>query len=310
MIGITSGDPAGIGPEVVERWLATAGELPVRLRLFGPVEWTERVGSAGGHSGLGVGRPDYRAIPGRPDEEGATLAWNALRRAADSCRTGEIDAVVTGPISKAALAAVGFEHPGQTEFFAAAWGGEPVMGFTGGRLRVALATWHLPLGTVPRALTPEGLDRAVRAAHELAAADGIARPRLVVCGLNPHASEKGLFGNEERDLIIPAMRELERVFGPGFFLGPFPPDTVFVRALEGEFDGVVAHYHDQGLIPFKLLHFKDGVNVTVGLPLVRTSVDHGTAYDIAGQGRADCASLAAAASLAAEIVDYRTQRGS
>jgi 4-hydroxythreonine-4-phosphate dehydrogenase len=302
-IGITSGDPAGIGPEVIERWLATSPDLPWRLRFYGPADWTRRIERTHGHPGLDLGPADYLPVPGSPDPVGAAIAWEALRSAAQACRRGEIDAVVTGPISKAALAGVGFAHPGHTEFFAAEWGGEPVMAFTGGRLRVALATWHLPLREVPEALSPEKVTRAVRAVHDLARADGIDRPRLVVCGLNPHAGEAGLLGSEEKDWINPL---LGRLAAEGFLLGPTQPgDTVFARMLAGEFDAIVALYHDQGLAPLKAVDFDTSVNVTLGLPHVRTSPDHGTAFGIAGKGTARWESMANAVRVAGDLVRHR-----
>lgn len=307
LIGITSGDPAGIGPEVIERWLATAPVLSARLRLYGPVEWTQRVEATCGHPGVGLGSPGYRAVPGRPDPAGAIIAWEALQAAAEACRDGRIDAVVTGPISKAGLAAVGYGHPGQTEFFAAAWGGEPVMAFTGGRLRVTLATWHLPLSSVAKALTPEKLERAVMGARDLASADGIDRPRIVVCGLNPHAGEGGLLGSEEADWINPC---LKRLAGAGFEVGPAQPgDTVFARTLSGEFDVIVALYHDQGLAPLKAVDFDRSVNVTLGLPHVRTSPDHGTAFGLAGKGTARWESMANAVRVAVQLVKRRRDEG-
>ncbi|MEZ5276615.1 MAG: 4-hydroxythreonine-4-phosphate dehydrogenase PdxA [Opitutaceae bacterium] len=305
VIGVTSGDPAGIGPEVVESWLASSPDFPGRLRLFGPTEWTRRVEEMHGHPGHGIGPVDYHPISGHPDPQGASIAWEALRAAAEACRRGTIDAVVTGPISKAALAQVGFKHPGQTEFFASSWGGEPVMAFTGGRLRVALATWHLPLSEVPKALNPEKLERTVRAVHDLARADGVDRPRLVVCGLNPHAGEGGLLGGEERDWINPL---LERIAADGLLVGPAQPgDTVFARMLAGEYDAIVALYHDQGLAPLKAVDFDSSVNVTLGLPYVRTSPDHGTAFGIAGKGLARFESMANAVRVAKRLVGYRRQ---
>jgi 4-hydroxythreonine-4-phosphate dehydrogenase len=219
-----------------------------------------------------------------------------MERAAEGCRAGEFSGVVTGPVSKERLAAIGYGFPGQTEFFAARWGGEPVMCFCGGRLRVALATWHVPLCEVPQLLGPQLLHRTVSAADRLARADGIAAPRIGVCGLNPHAGEGGLLGGEERDFLNPALAKLRSEF-PG--LSPCQPgDTLFARALRGEFDVVVALYHDQGLAPLKVVDFDEAVNVTLGLPFVRTSPDHGTAFGIAGQGRAGATSFANAVAVA------------
>jgi 4-hydroxythreonine-4-phosphate dehydrogenase len=222
-----------------------------------------------------------------------------MERAAEGVRAGEFSAVVTAPVSKARLAAVGYAFPGQTEFFAARWGGEPVMAFCGGRLRVALATWHVPLVEVPQLLGPVRLRRTVAAADRLARADGIAAPRIGVCGLNPHAGEGGLLGEEERDLLDPALERLRADF-PGVSSCQ-PADTLFARTLRGEFDAVVALYHDQGLGPLKTVDFDTAVNVTLGLPFVRTSPDHGTAFGIAGTGRADPRSFAQAVAVARRL---------
>jgi len=303
VIGITSGDPAGIGPEVIESWLRTGAVPPECLRLFGPCEWIDRVGAQLGASGTALGPPDYRARPGRPDRIGAKIAWDALRMAAESCQSGEVDAVVTAPISKAAMAEVGFPHPGHTEFFASAWGDEPVMAFTGGRLRVALVTWHIPLSEVPVEVTPERLERTIRAIDWLARAEGIEQPRIAVCGMNPHAGEDGLLGREERDWIKPLLQDLA---GTGLDGGPaLPADTVFGRMMAGAFDAVVALYHDQGLGPLKTVDFDRSVNVTLGLPHVRTSPDHGTAFDIAGKGMARFESLGNAVQVATRLAGYR-----
>ncbi len=206
-------------------------------------------------------------------------------------------------MSKAQLARIGYGFPGQTEFFAARWGGEPVMAFCGGKLRVALATWHVPLMQVAALLTPEVLARTVAAAAELARAEGIAQPRIAVCGLNPHAGEDGLLGNEEREWLDPVLAGLRGAF-PGLS-ACLPGDTVFGRALRGDFDVVVALYHDQGLGPLKTIDFDEAVNVTLGLPFVRTSPDHGTAFGIAGRGVASSRSFANAVTVARRLVNLR-----
>jgi 4-hydroxythreonine-4-phosphate dehydrogenase len=265
--------------------------------VLGPPRWLATL--PGGATLLPVGRDDYSPAPGRPDGEGALVAWAAMERAAEGVRAGEFAAVVTAPVSKARLAAVGYPFPGQTEFFAARWGGEPVMAFCGGRLRVALATWHVPLIEVPQLLGPARLRRTVAAADRLARAAGIAAPRVGVCGLNPHAGEGGLLGEEERDLLDPALERLRAEF-PGVSSCQ-PADTLFARALRGEFDAVVALYHDQGLAPLKTVDFDTAVNVTLGLPFIRTSPDHGTAFGIAGTGRADPRSFARAVEVARRL---------
>jgi len=297
-LALTCGDPAGVGPEIVARWLAEHPAEAAGTVVLGPARWLESLPAGGGR--IAVGLEDYMPQPGRPDGDGALVAWAAMRRAADGCRAGEFAGVVTGPVSKARLAAIGYPHPGQTEFFAAQWGGEPVMGFCGGRLRVALATWHVPLIEVPQLLGPVQLHRTVAAADRLARADGIAAPRIGVCGLNPHAGEGGLLGDEERDLIDPALARMRAEF-PGVS-GCLPADTLFARALRGEFDAVVALYHDQGLAPLKAVDFDEAVNVTLGLPFVRTSPDHGTAFGLAGRGKASARSFGNAVAVARRLV--------
>jgi 4-hydroxythreonine-4-phosphate dehydrogenase len=229
-----------------------------------------------------------------------------MERAAQGTKAGEFAGVVTGPVSKEWLARIGYPFPGQTEFFAARWGGEPVMCFCGGRLRVALATWHVPLHEVPRRLGPHLLHRTIAAAHELARSDGVAEPRIGVCGLNPHAGENGLLGYEEKDFINPALDHLRPEF-PGLSRCE-PGDTLFARALRGEFDVVVALYHDQGLAPLKAVDFDEAVNVTLGLPFVRTSPDHGTAFGIAGQGTASPKSFTNAVDVARRLIKSRAAR--
>ena len=227
-----------------------------------------------------------------------------MERAAEGCRSGEFSGVVTGPVSKERLAAVGYGYPGQTEFFAARWGGEPVMCFAGGRLRVALATWHVPLHEVGKSLGPYLIRRTVAAADTLARADGCAVPRIGVCGLNPHAGEGGLLGGEERDLIDPVLERLQATF-PGLSRC-LPADSLFARAIRGEFDVVVALYHDQGLAPLKTVDFDEAVNLTLGLSHVRTSPDHGTAFAIAGTGKASAKSFGNAVILARRLIKSRS----
>jgi 4-hydroxythreonine-4-phosphate dehydrogenase len=249
-----------------------------------------------------VGVEDFEAQPGWPTGEGSLVAWAALERAAEGCLGGRFSGVVTGPVSKERLAAIGWTHPGQTEFFAARWGGEPTMAFCGGRLRVALLTWHVPLRTVPDFLTAARFARAAAAAAELTARlEPAGRPaRIGVCGLNPHAGEGGLLGTEERDIIDPILDGLRPRF-PGLSRA-LPADTLFARQLRGEFDVVLALYHDQGLAPLKAVEFDQAVNVTLGLPFVRTSPDHGTAYGLAEKGGASPASFANAIVIARRLL--------
>jgi 4-hydroxythreonine-4-phosphate dehydrogenase len=216
-------------------------------------------------------------------------------------RRGVIDGMTTCPISKASLQAAGYVYPGHTEMLAELTGTEHyAMMLAGPRLRVTLVTIHCPLSQVAARLTEEAIIDLIRITYRALRTDfALSRPKIAVAGLNPHAGENGLFGDEETNLIQPAINQALK---EGITVeGPFPPDTVFFKAATGLYDAVVCMYHDQGLIPFKLLHFSDGVNVTLGLPLVRTSVDHGTAYDIAGKGLADANSLTAAVNLAATI---------
>jgi 4-hydroxythreonine-4-phosphate dehydrogenase len=301
-LAFTCGDPAGVGPEIIASWLTAHAPEAGGVAVIGPQLWLDTLPAAGAK--IAVGLEAFSATPGRPDGEGALVAWAAMERAAAGCLSGEFSGVVTGPVSKAALAAIGYAFPGQTEFFAARWGGEPVMAFCGGRLRVALATWHIPLCEVPQALGPQLLHRTVVAADTLARADGITAPRIGVCGLNPHAGEGGLLGEEERDFINPSLEKMRAEF-PGLSLCQ-PGDTLFARALRGEFDVVIALYHDQGLAPLKVIDFDEAVNVTLGLPFVRTSPDHGTAFGLAGQGRASPRSFANAVDVARRLIKSRS----
>jgi len=301
-LALTCGDPAGVGPEIIASWLAAHPGEAADVAVLGPAQWLETLPAAGAK--IAVGLEGFVVRPGQPDGEGAHIAWAAMERAAAGCKAGEFSGVVTGPVSKAALAKIGYGFPGQTEFFAAKWGGDPVMAFCGGKLRVVLATWHVPLHEVARLLGPHLLHRTVAAAATLARAEGIAAPRIGVCGLNPHAGEGGLLGYEEKDLLDPALGHLRAEF-PGLSACQ-PGDTLFARALRGEFDVVVALYHDQGLAPLKVIDFDEAVNVTLGLPFVRTSPDHGTAFGIAGQGKASPRSFANAVTVARRLIKSRS----
>ena len=252
------------------------------MRVFGPAAWLANLAV----EGVAVGPETFEAIPGEPTEAGARVALAAMEAAAAACREGDCSAVVTAPVSKAWLQRVGYPFPGQTEFFADQWGGEPTMAFCGGSLRVVLATWHDPLMQVATLLErdPTLLARAVARADFLARAEGAPAPRIGVCGLNPHAGEGGLIGSEEERFLNPQLEGLRRDF-PGLSTC-LPGDTVFWRARQGDFDVVVALYHDQGLGPLKTLEFDRSVNVTLGLPWVRTSPDHGTAFELAASGGA------------------------
>ena len=277
---ITLGDPAGIGPEIIDAALAS-GKLPegFSFRVIG-----DR--SAG--------------VPGKPDKGSAESAFDALLEAARLLRETDAAAVVTAPVSKEALQAVGFAFPGQTEFFAHELGAaEHGMLLTGPTLTVGLATIHKALADVPRLLTLESIVSIGTLTADFLRKKGIAEPRIAVCGLNPHAGENGAFGKEESTVISPAIQILNET-GLADFTGPHVPDAIFRDAAQGRYDAVLAMYHDQGLIPLKLLDFDDAVNVTLGLPKPRTSPDHGTAYAIAGKGLANPSSMIAAIRLACE----------
>lgn len=276
-IGITLGDPAGIGPEVVAAALKDHS-FPCEIEV---------VGETNSHK-LGC-----------PTPESARSALDALELAAERLKSGAWQGVVTGPVCKHALHKIGYEFPGQTEFFAAR-ASEPnfAMCLTGGSLTVALVTAHIPLREVPDVLSIDEIVRVGRLLLQFLKSRGIANPRIAVAGLNPHAGEGGDLGCEDIEIVAPAVSALVSF---GQFTGPFSPDTVFHRAVSGEFDAVLCMYHDQGLIPLKLHAFDEGVNVTLGLPFIRTSPDHGTAFDIAGKGIARPHSMKAAIRLAVDL---------
>src|SRR5688572_2659267 len=301
VLAFTCGDPAGVGPEIIARWLGDHREVAADVAIIGPARWLNSLDTPARK--VAIGLDEYVASPGVPTAEGALVAWAAMERAAQGCKDGEFAGVVTGPVSKAQLNRIGYSFPGQTEFFAARWGGEPVMAFCGGKLRVVLATWHVPLDHVARLLGPHLLERTVVAAEDLCRSEGIGRPRIAVCGLNPHAGEGGILGREEIELLDPALDRL-RLRHPGLSRCE-PGDTLFARQLRGEFDVVIALYHDQGLAPLKVIDFDEAVNVTLGLPHVRTSPDHGTAFGIAGKGVARATSFANAVTVARRLIAVR-----
>lgn len=282
VIGITLGDPAGIGPEIVRAALHS-GKLDRRFSY-------RVIGSAG------------KARPGSPTKTGAKAARAALETAAALCLTGKIDAIVTGPIHKSRMRAIGFDFPGQTEFFAERFQTQNfAMLLTGGKLTVALVTTHVPLRDAVASLRAPEIVRVGGLLSDFLIRRGRTAPRIAVAGLNPHAGESGTMGREEIEIVTPAIDRLQSL-KTASFSGPHSPDTVFNRAVAGEFDAVLCLYHDQGLIPLKLHAFDRGVNVTLGLPFVRTSPDHGTAFEIAGQGIARPNSMIAAIKLACELV--------
>jgi 4-hydroxythreonine-4-phosphate dehydrogenase len=281
-IAVTEGDPAGIGPEIARR----AAADPRVLAVCEPVLY-------GGEGAL-------RFEPGVLSAAAGRAAYDAIVRATGDAQRGIVGAVATAPINKEAFRLAGLPWNGHTDLLAYLTGAAHVaMMFYSDELRVVLATVHIALAEVPRVLTRDVMQRTIElAAHELPRY-GLAAPRIAVAGLNPHAGEHGLFGLEEQTVIEPAVACCrERGIDVS---GPFPADTLFVRARRGEFDAVIACYHDQGLIPVKLVAFGRAVNVTLGLPIIRTSVDHGTAFDIAGKGIADPESMIVAVLLAAKL---------
>jgi 4-hydroxythreonine-4-phosphate dehydrogenase len=281
-IAITVGDPSGIGPEIAARAAAHSRVLDVcEPVLFGPP-------------------PGATFEPGVLSAKAGRASYESIVRAVEAAQRGDVAAIATAPINKEAFRLAGLRWSGHTDLLAELTGARHVaMMFHSEPLRVVLATIHIALAEVPRALTASALEETIALTARELPRFGVARPRIAVAGLNPHAGEHGLFGREELEIIAPAVA---RARSQGVDAsGPFPADTLFVRAARGEFDVVVACYHDQGLIPVKLLAFGQAVNVTLGLPIVRTSVDHGTAFDIAGRGVADAGSMIQAVVLAARL---------
>jgi 4-hydroxythreonine-4-phosphate dehydrogenase len=281
-IAITAGDPAGIGPEIA----AKAAADPAVLAVCDPIVYAP---------------PDnVRVSPGAVSAAAGRAAYDVIVRAVADARSGSVDAVATAPVNKLAFAHAGLPWKGHTDLLAHLCGVRDVaMMFHAPRLNVVLATVHVPLANVPALITREHLLRTIRLTAAAMPRFGVPRPRVAAAGLNPHAGEDGLLGTEDEQAIRPAVADAK---AEGIDAsGPWPADTVFVRAARGEFDVVIACYHDQGLIPIKVLAFGDAVNVTIGLPIVRTSVDHGTAFDIAGKGVADPGSMIKAVKLAAAL---------
>ena len=284
-LAITLGDPRGIGAEITRKALADP-------RVAGACRWVV-VGPSGLECPADEAIGEWHA---RQSEANAgRLAGKAIARAVELAVAGAVQGIVTAPIDKHALLAGGYDYPGHTEMLAALTGRDVVMMLASDRLRVVLATTHVALRDVPSLLTAEVIARTARVTREgLRTAFGIAEPRIALCALNPHAGDGGRFGREDDDLLAPAARA-------SGLLGPFPADTVFVRAMRGEFDAVIAPYHDVGMTAIKVASFGSAVNVTLGLPFPRTSPDHGTAMDIAGQGKADASSMIEAILLAARL---------
>jgi 4-hydroxythreonine-4-phosphate dehydrogenase len=285
LIGVTLGDPKGVGPEVVRKALASrAVRRSCDVLLFGDAAYY-----------------DWKLARRLTDAHCGRLSGYYIEEAARAALRGSIDAIATAPISKENLNRGGYRYPGHTEFLARLAGVREVrMMMAGPSLKTVLATIHEPLSRVAAQLTSDGIFKTIEITHgSLRGWFGVKRPRIAVAALNPHAGEAGMFGSEERRVILPAVK---RAASRGWVVsGPHSADTVFHRAVQGEFDCVVSMYHDQGLIPVKLLDFEDAVNITLGLPFVRTSVDHGTAFDIAGKNKADPSSMIAAIVTAAEL---------
>ncbi|MEZ5319959.1 MAG: 4-hydroxythreonine-4-phosphate dehydrogenase PdxA [Vicinamibacterales bacterium] len=289
IVAVTAGDPSGIGPEIAVKATRHPRVVEVcRPVIYGPSE-----------------PADVEAFPaGVVDPRSGRAAYDAIARATADALAGRVHAIATAPVNKAAFAAAGIGWRGHTDLLAHLCGTPDVaMLFWSDRLRVVLATVHVPLSAVPTALTRDRLRRVITLTAESLPAFGLASPRIAVAGLNPHAGEDGLMGDEEARVMVPAIADA-RAAGADVS-GPYPADTLFVRAARHEFDVVVAAYHDQGLVPVKLLAFGRAVNVTIGLPIIRTSVDHGTAFDIARQGVADEGSLVEAMLLAADLASRR-----
>ena len=293
----------GIGPEVTARALSQMRELPSFTVMGDGAQIRAAMHDAGVSF---VERDDVCECPGVciVDTSGRDVPAPvaAIAQAARACIDGHADAMVTGPIHKAKLIDQGFNYMGHTDMLGSICGEDPVMAFVGGAVRVALVTTHIALSEVRDAITEEGVRHTIRTAHRALVNDlGLARPRLALCGLNPHAGESGQLGDCEGAILTPVVEALRRENID--VRGPISAETAFMEAVRGGFDMVIAMYHDQGLVPLKALSFGESVNWTIGLPIVRTSVDHGTADDLVGTGLADPSSMTAAIRLAMEIVD-------
>lgn len=324
-LGITMGCPVGVGPEIILRFFAASvsnhagpavvlGDIGVLQRCARQLdidisieEWSPGQDvPLGGIAVLALSNLDENDCRwGSPNRQTGLAMARYIEEAVRLSSEGALAGMVTCPIAKSALKEAGYGFPGHTEMLAELTSCDDyAMMLAGDRLRVTLVTIHCPLDEVSSRLSVAAVERLIKITGMALQNDfGIPSPRTAVAGFNPHAGEGGMFGDEEERIIAPAVINAR---GEGWRVeGPFPPDTVFFKAASGDYDAVVCMYHDQGLIPFKLLHFADGVNVTLGLPIVRTSVDHGTAYDIAGKGVASHASLEAAVRMAMDIAANR-----
>ncbi|MFQ5828824.1 MAG: 4-hydroxythreonine-4-phosphate dehydrogenase PdxA [Candidatus Methylomirabilia bacterium] len=321
LLAITMGDPAGVGPEVIvkclahpevwafcrplvvgdARWMAEAARIVSADRPVRAVHAVADAGTGESLDLLDLANVDAaRLARGCVSAEGGRAAYEYVQEAVRLALQGSAAAVVTAPINKEALHAAGYRYAGHTELLADLCGVTgTVMMLVTDRLRVSHVSTHVALREAPERVTVERVLHVVRLTHAALVRLGISAPRLAVAGLNPHAGEGGLFGDEDREIIGPAVTAAQQ--GGFDARGPFPPDSIFFRASRGEFDAIVAMYHDQGHIAIKMLGFYEGINVTLGLPIIRTSVDHGTAFDIVGTGRADEYSMVAALRLAARL---------
>lgn len=330
IVGITMGDPTGVGPEVIVKAL-TDPEIRKALRpiVFGDknviamtvemlgidvkvqevtniarAKISDEIVHVRSISNLKLSR----LKPGRPDRNCGRAMVNYIREATRAALRGEIHSITTAPINKEIMNEVGFRYSGHTELMANLTNARDyAMMFASNNLKVSLVTTHVPLRSVAAKITPGRIYKVgVLTYRALMDYFGITKPKIAVCSINPHAGEGGLFGDEEKEFIYPAVLSLQSIGIDAE--GPLPSDTVFWQAVKGRFDAVIAMYHDQALIPMKLLHFKDAVNVTIGLPIIRTSVDHGTAYDIAGKGITDPTSMKSALLMAARMAKIKAQR--
>ncbi len=304
-IGITLGDPAGIGPEVVSKALRNASlHEGAELRPIGPRDVLRHWGLSGPRA-VEAGDLEWaRVRVGEVDPACGRAALDAIRDGVHLCLAGELDALVTAPINKLAAQQAGMEYPGHTEMVASLCGNPEVrMLLAGERLRTIHVTTHVSLHDACHLITAARVWRTIQLGDEAARLLGFAEPRIAVAGLNPHAGEEGMFGEEDRTQVAPGIEQARRHGIKAS--GPLPPDTVFLRAWQGEFDVVVAMYHDQGHIPMKLVEFDKTVNITAGLPILRVSVDHGTAFDIAGQDRARESNMVRAIEVATQLARRR-----
>ncbi len=322
------GCPVGVGPEIICKYFnkthnnksivsVVIGDRDVLKRCrdelkldIEPIQWSLGQDIQSGQIPVfNVTKLNAKQLQwGSPNHETGQASGNYVVRGVELIQQGHLDGIVTCPLSKDSLNQGGFHFPGHTEMLAHLTGSTHyAMMLTGEKLRVTLVTTHCPIREIPSKLSKQKIVELIEITHSALITDfALREPKIAVAGLNPHSGEDGLFGNEEDLIIKPAIAETR---GKNIDVyGPFPPDTIFIKAVAGEYDAVVCMYHDQGLIPFKLIHFSDGVNVTLGLPIVRTSVDHGTAYDISGKGVADPTSLTCAVNLAHTIIINRSDK--